>query len=789
VYGVYKRLLGGFYLGGYLIEPVTGKVSGSGPPQHLPSKAVEILLCLASNPRSLISRDELLRSVWGEGSGSHEALRHAIGELRHVFDDHLDDPKYIQTLPKRGYRLLQDPRFAEEAVGRTGPAQASSDMIGVFGELARRGVIETGVAYLLVGWLLIQFADITFDHLGLPHWAAPFVTFLVIGGFPIALLLAWFIEITDKGAVIDRDDGTRRAKKAFSKTYLAIVGALALASAVVFAYDRYVGLPVDPSDDGASSPNHERSVAVDPNSIAVLPLVNINGSEETAIFSNGLTEDVINRLARIPGLHVSARGDSFSLPANASSSQVRQRLRVNYYIEGSARVTDEQIRIVIQLVDSESGRGILSRSFDRERKDFFELQDEITSLAVANLRAALPERALPAAGSAVDEANIDAYVLYRRGIEELHKPTTVQTIRQALEWFTQSLEIDADYAAAHAGICLTYSSGFKEVDDPNYIHEAEKACAAALALNPNLNIVHNALGDLYFETGKYQEAEASYQRALTINQNDASARIGLASVYASQQRLADAEEEFKRAIALQPGNWRSYNDLGLFLYGNGRYEEASTTFEEIVFLDAENTQGWGNLGTALMLSGNFLEAAPAFKRAIEIEPNVDWYANLGLIYYYQGNIDAAVTALEIATQLAPDDHLVWANLGDALSFSDQATSASQAFRQAEGLAESRLAVNRKDAGTTLDLAWIKAMLGEMEDAKTLIASAQRLAPNDPYVRYIHGLVLARTGERADAIVELEAAVEMGYPWAMVSAEPHLSGLREEPRFVALKNKR
>jgi Flp pilus assembly protein TadD len=124
-----------------------------------------------------------------------------------------------------------------------------------------------------------------------------------------------------------------------------------------------------------------------------------------------------------------------------------------------------------------------------------------------------------------------------------------------------------------------------------------------------------------------------------------------------------------------------------------------------------------------------------------------------------------------------------------LSFSDQATSASQAFRQAEGLAESRLAVNRKDAGTTLDLAWIKAMLGEMEDAKTLIASAQRLAPNDPYVRYIHGLVLARTGERADAIVELEAAVEMGYPWAMVSAEPHLSGLREEPKFVALKNKR
>ena len=107
--GVRKRLLRGFYLGEFHVEPVTGRVSGPGSPQHLPSKAVEVLLCLADKPRSLISRDELLQSVWGEGGGSQEALSHAVGALRHAFDDHADNPRLIQTLPKRGYRLPHRP--------------------------------------------------------------------------------------------------------------------------------------------------------------------------------------------------------------------------------------------------------------------------------------------------------------------------------------------------------------------------------------------------------------------------------------------------------------------------------------------------------------------------------------------------------------------------------------------------------------------------------------------------------------------------------------------------------
>jgi TolB-like protein/tetratricopeptide (TPR) repeat protein/DNA-binding winged helix-turn-helix (wHTH) protein len=784
---VRKRLLRGFYLGEYLVEPVTGKVSGPGSPQHLPSKAVEVLLHLADKPRSLISREALLESVWGEGGASNEALSHAIGALRHAFDDHADDPKLIQTLPKRGYRLLLDPRYVDEEETPSEPSAPDDGAVGLFAELRRRGVIETGLAYLLVGWLLIQIADVTFDNLGLPSWTPTFVTFLVIAGFPIALLLAWFLDMTDRGLELERDAGSRPAEKAFSKTYLSIVGALLLASIGVYVYDQYVGLPVETIVVEANEPAEIPDVVVEPNSIAVLPLMNIDGSEEATIFGNGLMEDVINRLARVPGLRVASRGDSFSLPANAESSEVRRRLRVNYYIEGSVRVTDKIIRVVIQLIESESGRHLHSRSFDRERKDFFEIQDEITSLTIANLRVALPEETQTGVDTAANVGDIDAYVLYQRGREELYKPTTDKSIAQALDWFRQSLEVDPEYAAAHAGNCLAYSSAFKVLDDASLIGNAEQSCATALVLSPNLGIVHNALGDLYQETGDYNDAEESYLRALANNPNDASALTGLAGVYAGQQKLTEAENSLRKAIALQPGNWQSYRALGRFLYGNGRYQEAAAAFREVVSIDATNMQGWGNLGTAMMLSGDFSGAAPIFKRSIDIEPDVDAYANLGLMHYYVGDLDAAIDALEKAVELAPDDHLALSNLGDALAISEQTERADQAFTRAEKLAESQLAVNRKDAGTTIDLAWIKAMLGKMTEAEELALRARKLMPSDPYVHYIYGLVLTRQGQRSAALAELETAVEMGYPLVMLAAEPHLKELKQRPRFLALVN--
>lgn len=784
VVGVHENLKEGFRLGELIVEPYRGRITDRDESRHLSPKAAEVLLCLAARPNEIVSRSELLEAAWGHAAASQEALSHAISALRTALDDHRQHPRYIQTVPRRGYRLLVEPAAVGEVAGCEQPLTGKPDFIT---ELKRRGVIETGLAYLVLGWLLIQVADVTFDQLLLPRWLGTFVTILVIAGFPIALLLAWFIDIVEGRAVLDRGRARKANRSVVSRTYTSILGALVLASVGVYSFDYFFGLP-SVADASAFAASDDIAVAtpIEPNSIAILPFLNIDGSEETRIFAEGLAEDLINRLAKVPALRVSARSDSFSMSPNAGSEEVRKRLRVSYYLEGSVRVLNERLRVVIQLIDSSNGFQLLSRSFDRDRREFFAIQDEIASRAVANLRVALPRETQIVPASLTENDNIDAYVLYRRGVEALHRPVTSESIREALGWFDEALNEDPEYAAAHAGKCTTYVAGFDVVvDDPKVIDLARESCAAALSRNPNLDIVHVALGRLHEQTGQYAEAEAAYQRALAIDGHNVEALIGLAAYYHRMERPGLAEEKYREAIGLQPGNWRTYNDLGTFLYSLGRYLEAAENFRKVISLDPGNRQGYANLGAALMLSGDFAGAAPAFARSIEIEPQRDAYSNLGVLYYYLGQLDESIAAHEKAAELAPNDHLTWSNLGDALSASGDMDRARAAFRRASEMAESRLAVNATDPDTMAELAWIRAMLGEMEQAQDLVARAERIKAGDPYIHFISGLISAQAGDIAAAYENLESAIDMGFPPQMVSAEPHLSQLRGEPRFVAL----
>jgi TolB-like protein/Tfp pilus assembly protein PilF/DNA-binding winged helix-turn-helix (wHTH) protein len=781
-----EDLFQGFGLGDLKVEPFKGQVTGSYGSRHMSPKAVEVLLRLARQPGEVVSRNVLLDEVWGAGQGTPEALGHAVGALRYALDDHAANPRFIQTLPKRGYRLMVDPAPLRRPVSAaSNPPGEAPAQVDFFGELKRRGVVQTGLTYVVVGWLVLQVVDVIFEPLMLPQWFGTFIAVLVIAGFPIALLLAWFIEIVEGRAVLDRRTGASAPTRIFSRPYAAILAALALASIGVYAYDHYIGLPDDQDAIASADAALEVDAPIEPNSIAVLPFLNIDGSEETRIFSEGLAEDVINRLAKVPAFRVSARGDSFSLLPTASSDEVRKRLRVSYYLEGSVRLAEEKMRVVIQLINSANGFQVLSRTFDRSRQEFFEIQDEITSLTVANLRLVLPPETQIILSASDEYPDLDAYVLYRRGMEAYHRPKTTGSIDEALDWFNQSLLIDPDFAAAHAGICTTYASGFAVTSDPAFIDKAEQSCAAALRRNPNLDVVHWALGDLYLHTGRNEEAELAFKRALAVNVNNVSALSGLADVYYRQQKSQLAEETYRRAIGLQPGNWSTYNALGWFLYQNGRYTEAAEQYKTVVSIDATNMQGWSNLGTSLMFSGNFSDAAPAFMRSIKLEPSRYAYTSLGLLYYYLGDVDEAAAALQEAVKMAPNDHRAWANLGDALSFSEQSDSAIAAFRTAEELAENQLSVNPGLAETLIDLAWIKVMVGKTEEGREAIARAQEMTPGDPQVYFIKALISVRSGDVTAAYDNLELALEKGYPPEVMAAEPHLRTIRLDPQFRIL----
>ena len=773
-------LLQGFYLGSLLIEPLKGQVTGRAGSRHLPPKAVEVLLCLAGKPGDLVTREELLNAVWGSGHGSQEALGHAVSEIRHALDDHPGNPHYIQTLPGRGYRLAVHPVPANEntssiVLGAESGDQLSS--IGLIENLKRRGVFETALAYLIVGWLLIQIADIVFSQLHLPDWAATFVTVFVIAGFPIAIILSWFLEYRDGRAVLDDLSPIENRRRRFGRTYMSVMGALAAASALVFIYDLNFGLPRAKIETGVPA-----EPEISANTIAVLPFLNNDGSDETQTFANGLVDDVITRLSRVPGLLVSSRGDSFTLAPNSASDQVRQRLRVAMYLEGSVEIAADKIRVIVQLINSADGFHILSRTFDHPREDFFAIRDEITSLTVSSLRVTLPEDTQDMISASSHDPSLDAYVLYRRGVDESRKAITLSTVASALAWFDAALDVDVEYAAAYAGKCSVLASSYRINDDPESVRLAESACGNALELNPNLDMVHTALGDLYSLTGRYTESEVAYLKALRINPKSVESLTGLGDVYRLQRRPEEADAILRSAIGMQPGNWAPHNSLGYFLYRQGRFEEAARQFGNVVAIDSQNMHGIGNMAASYMMAGQFELAAPAYQQAIDIEPQAVTFSNLGLMYYYLGRYEDAAQALRSAIALAPKAHLTWSNLGDILFVDGKSEAADDAFARAEELANATSLVNPNDPSVMMDLAWIHAMLDDELQALEYIEKAAAALPDDPYADFIEGLIHVRSGNTDKALDALEVAAAKGYARTIIAAEPHLFSLRGHPRF-------
>lgn len=786
------ELIQGFYLGDVLVEPLKGLVTDQGEPRHVRPKAVEVLLHLAARPGDVVTHEELLGDIWGDSDASHEPLSHAVSELRQALADHHDNPKFIQTLRGRGYRLAVDPCLTKDYVARS-PADHNNhpESLPLFAELSRRGVVQAGLAYLVVGWLLIQIGDATFGKLAmLPWWSAPFLTILVIIGFPIALVLAWFLEFAEGHWYVDPGHETKPPTKSSRTTYVAVVGALAVAAAGLSVYrmnaedDSLFG--VDPAVQIAGeSFRPDIELPVRDNSIAVLPFLNIDDSPETQIFADGLSDDVRDQLARVPGLHVSSRRDSWSLSADASSQDVRERLRVAYYLQGSVRLDGQALRVVVELVDSLDGSIILPRSFEDMLDDIFLIQEQITRLTVASLRVALPPETQTILTINEDKPSLDAYVLYRKGKAASELPITNETTASAVEYFESALAVDLDYAAAHAGLCQAFISGYESLQDTSLIEKAETACAAAIATNANIDLVYDALGKLHRVTGRNKEAEIAYNRALEINAKDVHAMQGLAEVYRRQGRLQKAEEMHHESIGEQPGNWRSINNLGGFLFGTGRYAEAAVQYRQVVFLNRDNWQGHGNLGTSLMMSGDFERAIPALQKALDIEPRRTYYSNLGVIYYYLGRFDESVSTHRLAVTMAPEDSSVWLNLGDALHFSSEPDQAAAAFEKAVELATVHLGVNPNEESVLLDLAWAQAMLGDTETSAELIEQSIRVAPSYPYGYYYLGLLETRRGRTEAALDALATAVEKGYPTVMLATEPYLAPIMGEERFREL----
>lgn len=761
-----------FYLDDFYVEPDAGQISKADLSRHVSPNAIAVLLFMAENYHQLVTREEIIETVWGTEHVGTEALTRAISEIRHALNDQATASRYIQTLHSRGYKLLVKP-LSSPVDSADGTPTNPNEKSRLLGKLLRHGVIQAGAAYLIVGWVLIQVAEVTFSDIGLPEWTEQFVTFTVIGGFPIVLLLSWFLEFADGKLRLDVGKQHINLLQGLEQNYIAVFIAYVIASLGAATYQLTAGF------ETKAGPLIE-AVAFDPlpiseNSLAVLRLAQFGDDERLEPLAEGLSEDLIDAVAKLPGLLVSSRGDSWSLAPNSRSETIRERLRVSHYVEGSIRFLDAAtFRVVVQLVDAKTGFHIVSRGFNLALKEYFAVPEKVTELLVSNLRLGLSYESIRPGSTIEQRADVNSYLLQRRGLHELYKPRTTTNIGKAIGFFNSALELDQDYPAAHAGICRANTLLYSITRAAKDIEKAQTACSKALATGARLPLVLNAVGNLYFATGNYKEARDAFQGALEYDKRYVQAMAGIAKIATREGDFDEAEQLIKQAIELSPGNWRLINNLAGLYFGNGMYEEAAGEYGKIVLIAPENFAAIGNLGAARLMSGDLRQAQLDLERSIALQLDPLVASNLGIVHYFLGDFERAVETFTDISIRSPKSSAVQVALADAVYFAKGAASARAAYERAQALSKAELVVNPEDSETLAFWAWSQAMNGQSAQALSAIAKAIALAPDDPYSHYYHALIAARNGDSKAANKALKAARGYGYPNALLLADPFLN---------------
>ena len=333
-----------------------------------------------------------------------------------------------------------------------------------FNELRRRNVVRVGLAYLVVGWLVFQVGEIMFPTFGAPEWIFKSLILLIALGFPFALLFAWAFELTPEGVkkTEEVDLSTSVTHNTGKKLNAITMVALVLAVAY-FLWERQQPNEAMPAATEASaaeaSPASTAEAAVAPvesgpgdHTIAVLPFVNMSSNKEQEWFADGLTEEILNSLARTPDLLVSARTSSFAYKgSNEDITLIADALGVAHVLEGSVRRSDDRIRVTAQLIRARDGFHLWSETYDRDIADLIDIQEDVAFEIANALETAMDPEALAEMVSA-GTASIPAYEAYLQGLaagfSTLSTGDAYEFLR-ARDAFERAIEIDPEFAEAH----------------------------------------------------------------------------------------------------------------------------------------------------------------------------------------------------------------------------------------------------------------------------------------------------------------------------------------------------
>ena len=552
-----------------------------------------------------------------------------------------------------------------------------------FAELKRRNVVRVGIAYVVIGWVIAQVAGFAVDTFGAPDWVLRiFVVFLFLG-LPLALFFAWAFELTPDGLKRERDVDRSQsiATQTGRKLDRIIIGVLVIAVGLLLA-DRFIGPGDTDAPVAETAPVVEEVTSTESPSIAVLPFVNM--SEDSDHFADGLSEELLNLLARNPELKVAGRTSSFAFKDKLDDLRViGDALGVNHVLEGSVRRSGDRLRITAQLIKVDDGFHLWTETYDREMADIFDIQDDVASSITRELQLRLvPDTSGPT-------ENAEAYALYLHALPHVVENSAPDTLVRVTPMLDAAIELDPGFARAHELKALIYwGTTGERISGAEARPIIFESASAALALDPSLVVARLlALAAETDDAGGWARLVSVTDEAYSSSPNNYNVARIQCDHYLVTGYLREALECGERLIELEPLSSLGYFRKGLAESALGRPDDAYATFGRavelggllyswnlvvidlfrgdyaaaVMGLEGAPYYGWSAedvqvmIDNALAPGGDpaFLDAWIAEKRA---DTN-DWLEEYGLYHWYllTGDMDAYWRQIDRRFEVEPSD--------------------------------------------------------------------------------------------------------------------------------------
>jgi len=676
-----------------------------------------------------------------------------------------------------------------------------------FAELKRRNVYKVAVAYAVVAWLLLQGASIVLPSFEAPAWTIKVLIIALAVGLPIAVVLAWAFEITPEGIVRAEDVSPNESiTRRTGHKLIAVTVVLALVAAGLLAFQLFRGNPKPPVVASAA-PN------IPAKSIAVLPFENLSDDKSNAYFADGIQDEILTKLASIADLKVISRTSTAKYKSKPEDLRVvAQQLSVATVLEGTVQKSGDKVRVNVQLIDAQADTHLWAKSYDRDLKDVFTVESEVSQEIVDALRAKLsPQEAKTLAKAPTQDP--EAYDLFLRAEAQTRSAVaalTAEAFDRAVALYAEALQRDPNFALAAARMAEArlWEHWFVNRLDAAQLRELRATIDHALSIAPDLAAAHVALGTFYYY-GEWnlEKAVDEYARALQLQPNSADALRFRGYIYRRQGKWEESTAELNKAAELDPRDASVWENIAVTYLSLREWSEAKRMALRSLALEPHSVLAQRVVLLAYVNGDGDLDAAARLEK--DMEPGtrlrvISANGNLGVVvgerpYIAAMQRDFAAALKSWANDSSdPSQHRERLAARAALGvLAGDAANRTGETEEARGLLEARLRERPDDRAAMTQLSWVYLALGRNDDAIRMAEAATRALPIEvdhltgPIVAAGLAEVRARAGDAKRAVAGIRdlLAIPAGSAISIhrLKIDPVWDPIRNDPEFQQLLN--